>query len=76
MSFSDYLFARRRAFLRGMGSMLNLGGGGQLYNYAANPQQADALAIYADWRTVGNDMRRALAHAKKRVEAYQPSLFD
>jgi len=55
---------------------LNLGGGGQIYNYAANPQQADALAIYADWRTVGNDMRRALAHAKKRVEAYQPSLFD
>jgi hypothetical protein len=76
MSFSDYLFARRRGFLRGMASVLQLGGGAPLYNYTATPDQSDTLAAYSDWRTIGHDMRRALAHAKKRVRTYQPSLFE
>ena len=75
MSFSDFLFARG-GFSAGMARALQLGGGTSVYSYAPTPEQADMLAMYADWRSVGSDMRRAFARAAKKVEVYQPSLFD
>jgi hypothetical protein len=73
MSFSDFLIARG-GFLSGIAR--SLGGGGSLYNYAATPTQADLLALYADWRTVGEDMRHAFQHAAQEVADRQLTLFD
>jgi hypothetical protein len=73
MSFSDFLFARG-GFLAGVAR--SLGGGGSLYNYGATPTQADLLALYADWRTVGQDMRQAFQRAAQEVRDRQLTLFD
>jgi hypothetical protein len=75
MSFSDFLFARG-GFLSGVARTLELGGRAPLYNYAPTPMQADMLALYADWRTVGQDLRHGMACAARRVRAIQPALFD
>jgi hypothetical protein len=75
MSFSDFLFARG-GFSAGVARALQLGGGASTYNYALSPEQADMLAIYADWRSVGGDMHKAFARAAKKAAVYQPSLFD
>lgn len=75
MSFSDFLFARG-GFLAGMGSVLDLRGSAHLYNYALTPEQADVLAMYADWRSVGQDLKHATSCAAQQEEEYQPMLFD
>ncbi len=52
MNQSGYLFARP-SFLTGIARLLDLGGTLAEYNRAISPEQADALAIRADWQPVG-----------------------
>jgi len=63
---STFLFARS-GFVTGAGSALDLGGTLAEYNRALTPEQADALALWADWLAVGGDLRAA-------VERYVRSL--
>jgi hypothetical protein len=58
-SFYDLLFARG-GFLVGIGRVLDIGGGYARYNSSLTPAEADALALYADWRTVGGDLEAGL----------------
>ncbi len=54
-----FLFARP-SFLEGVARALDLGGTLQEYNSSPSPEQADALALSADWRVVGADLLRAM----------------
>lgn len=59
MDKSDFLFARP-SFLKGVGSVLNIGATGNVYNSARSVAEADSKAIASDWKIIGNDMREAL----------------
>jgi len=53
---------RCAAFVRGMGSVLSIGGGKDHYANpnAVDPADADAKAIAGDWVAVGDDIRTAM----------------
>jgi hypothetical protein len=61
---SDFLFARP-SFLEGVARTLDLGGTLSEYNRSLTPAQADYIAIWSDWRVVGNDIRAAVAALKR-----------
>jgi hypothetical protein len=52
---SDFLFARP-SFASGAASTIDLWGQLVDYNSCANPSEADANAILADWSVVGQDI--------------------
>ncbi len=54
-----FLFARP-SFVEGVARALDLCGTLQEYNSSPSPEQADALALGADWRVVGADLLRAM----------------
>jgi hypothetical protein len=47
----------RPSFFLGFGSILTLWGGYHRYNIAPTASEADARAMYADWRMIGQDLR-------------------
>ena len=51
---TDFLTATP-SFLTGMGSVLNIGGNYPEFNASDSPEEADRLALEADWRMVGQD---------------------
>jgi len=56
---TDYLFAHP-SFLGGMARCLDLGDTLTEYNQALTGEQADRVAIQADWMAVGEDIRVAI----------------
>ncbi len=56
--YASFLFARP-SFLEGVGRIVDFGNTLSQYNESQNGQQADALALYADWRAVGDSIRKA-----------------
>lgn len=56
---SDYLFARP-SFIEGIGRIVDLSGSLNTYNRAPTPEEADARALYEDWKAVGHDLSVAL----------------
>ncbi len=78
-SLSRFLFARP-SFLEGFARTLDMAGTLNLYNYSTTEKQADSLALRADWRAVGEDIRKVeydeylrllteeLAHVQRRGE--------
>lgn len=67
-SFSDFLFARG-GFLVGIGRILDIGAGYDRYNSCPTPAQADAMALYADWKAVGGDLEAALRAAEEEANS-------
>jgi hypothetical protein len=64
---SDSLFlCARPSFIEGMSRILDFGGALNEYNRSLTPEQADYLALYADWRLVGMDLACILD--KERAE--------
>jgi hypothetical protein len=58
---SDSLFlCTRPSFVEGISRILDMGGALNEYNKSLTPEQADYLALCADWRLVGKDFFRAL----------------
>lgn len=55
---SDYLFAQP-SLLSGAARVFDLFGVFDEYNFIEDGDEADALAIYLDWRAVGEDLARA-----------------
>ena len=55
---STFLFARP-SFLEGLARALDIGATLDLYNASVTSKQADSLALRADWRAVGQDIRDA-----------------
>jgi hypothetical protein len=56
---TKFLFASP-SFLSGAARTLDLGAQFDSYNASLSTQQADMLAMFADWYTVGEDIRDAL----------------
>lgn len=56
---SDYLFARP-SFIEGVGRIVDLGGALNTYNKSRTPEEADARAVYEDWKALGHDVKLAL----------------
>ena len=53
---SDFLYASP-SFAAGMASVLDLGGGLFQFNESRNECEADNLALYNDFKAVGDDIR-------------------
>jgi glutaredoxin-related protein len=73
-SFSTFLFARS-GFRTGVARVLDIGSQFSGYNYSLSPDAADALAMYADWRTVGDDLRAGISQAASWQDPQQLWLF-
>lgn len=58
MKFDD-LFAMP-SFANGAARVLDLGSTLNEYNYSSSPNEADRLALKADWTVVGDDLWKAL----------------
>lgn len=69
----DFLFARP-SFWSGLGRWLDLSGRFDFYNISRDGETADALALYSDWRMVGQELRRA-CRAFGNTVAAQGELF-
>jgi hypothetical protein len=65
---SDFLFARP-TLLTGAARVLDLWGVFDEYNESATPAQADARAIFSDWRITGQDLVGALDIAQRDAAA-------
>lgn len=57
---SSFLYARP-SFAEGVARLIDFGNTLQEYNSSLIDQQADFLAIAADWRVVGDDLRSAMS---------------
>lgn len=57
--FSMILFARP-SFLEGMGRIFDFADVFQEYNRSLTPQQADRVALFADWGAVATDIGTAV----------------
>jgi len=64
---SDFLFARP-SFLSGAARVLDLGATFDQYNQSRTGEEADAIALFNDFRAVGLDLLVAAEEAK-RTEA-------
>jgi len=61
---SDILFARPST-ASGVARVLDLMGVFDSYNSSSTPEEADARAMFSDWRAVGRDLFWAMTHANK-----------
>lgn len=55
---SDFLYTSP-SFIGGMASVIDIGGGLLQFNESRNESEADALAMYNDFKAVGDDLRSA-----------------
>lgn len=63
--YSRFLFARPSA-IEGTARILDFGNFLDSYNNPQTPEEADALALYADWCAVGYDIQTAIKKLSKR----------
>jgi hypothetical protein len=59
---STFLFANP-SMISGAAHLLDFWGTYDSYNRSRTPTEADAIALYADWRCVGEDLAKALHQA-------------
>lgn len=60
---TTFLFASPN-FWAGYGSSIDIFGGMFEFNRSLTPEQADWLAMHADWLAVGQDIRHAMSEFK------------
>ncbi len=58
-AYSELLFSMPSAWY-GLARLLDLGGNFDSYNERPAPAEADAVALYSDWRAVGQDLSAAI----------------
>ncbi len=68
MGYSDFLFAQP-SFLEGVARVVDTAGALNQYNGMPSAQEADALAVWADWAAVGAEIAAAAAQFNGRVRA-------
>lgn len=64
---SSFIFARPSA-IEGAARTLDLGGTFQEYNYSTSAQEADAKALYADWRAIGDDLVKVTKEISEQTQ--------
>ena len=67
---TDYLVAQP-SFWSGMARVLDLWGLFDAYNESTTPEEADALAMYLDWRITGEDICDAAREFQKELSEDQ-----
>ena len=69
--YSAFLFANP-SFVHGTAHLLDFWGTYDSYNYCRTREEADMVALYADWRSVGEELFHALnqAAAEQRESAF------
>jgi hypothetical protein len=65
---TDYLFARP-SFMEGMGRNFDILGTMNRYNYAKTGEEADRIALMADWAAVYGDFWQAYEDLQCQIEA-------
>jgi hypothetical protein len=65
---TDYLFARS-SFWEGVGRNFDILGTMNQYNYAKTGDEADRIALMADWLAVYGDLWRAYEDLQCQIEA-------
>ena len=60
---SDFLYARP-SFLSGWARVIDVAASFDSYNESRTPQLADSVALYLDWRAVGEELLAALAQVQ------------
>lgn len=65
---TDFLF-QKPSFLSGMARALDLGATFDAYNTSRTPTEADSIAMYNDFRSIGEDLRKAVAKEGAAIEA-------
>jgi len=70
----DFLFAQPSLW-SGLARWLDLSGRFDSYNVSPDGEIADALALYSDWRAVGQELLRACHNCGKEITARQGRLF-
>ena len=66
------------SFIQGMGTLFDVSGSLLEYNYSRSENEADFKAMASDWRTVGQDLKRAilayrqLANEQQEATVSQP----
>lgn len=63
---TSYLFARP-SFAEGVGRIVDFGGTLTAYNVSSSAEEADAVAIYTDWRAVGHELRAAIKKQRRKM---------
>lgn len=67
---STFLFATP-SYISGAAHLLDFWGTYDSYNRSRAPAEADAIALYTDWRSVGEDLLQALnqatAHSREQA---------
>lgn len=65
---TDFLFPKP-TFLSGMARALDLGATFDAYNTSKTPAEADSIAMYNDFKAIGDDLRKAVAREGAAIEA-------
>jgi hypothetical protein len=65
--FSTFLFARP-SFSEGVGRTMDFGNTLSEYNRSLNGEQADLIAAWMDWGTIGYDLRKAIEEARSGLK--------
>ena len=69
---SDSLFlCARPSFIEGVSRILDFGNTLSEYNRSLTPEQADHLALCADWRLIGMDLANVLDREPKKLACSQ-----
>lgn len=71
-NFTNFLFARG-SFLEGVGRLVDFGDTLTEFNRSLDDEQADRLALWADWSAVGDDLGAVISRfvaEKDRVEKF------
>ena len=66
-AYSELLFPMPSAWY-GLARLLDLGGNFDSYNQRPTPAEADALALYSDWRAVGQDLSIAIEAGAEDID--------
>lgn len=59
------LFTMSAPFLKGMARTINIFNSLDHYNYSASDDEADAKALYSDWKNVGNELINAISNYER-----------
>jgi hypothetical protein len=73
--YGELLYARP-SFLTGVARLFDFWGLFDAYNTSPDPETADSRAIGADWRSVGDDIRRAMRSYQEELHSGQLELFS
>lgn len=59
MNNNSLFIANRPSFLEGMGRLFDYAGAYNQYNHSASPEEADTIAMEADWTAIADELREA-----------------